>query len=718
MDPASTRYPMSATTAATNRRKDQQSGGSLEKLPLTSLRGVGPGIEKKLNNLGIYNVQDLLFHLPFRYQDRTRLNDINKVRFGDQVQLEGELVASRVLYGKRRSLQCTLKDDTGFINLRFFYFTAAQQNTLKPGVKIRCYGEVRRGSGGYEIYHPEYSLLEKISDHSLEETLTPIYPATEGLQQNRLRNIIDQALEKMGRSGQVAEHLPVEIREAMKSMSLAEAISFLHHPPQNVTLELLESGQHPAQQRLAFEELLSHRLCMRKVRMAASSHLAPAMQPRQTLVEQFITNLPFILTDAQQRAFQEVAEDMAQSHPMLRLVQGDVGSGKTMVAALATLRAVENNCQVAIMAPTEILAEQHFVNFSQWLEPLDIQVGWLSGKLTTSQRKIQQEAVSSGAARVIIGTHALFQESVSYANLGLIIIDEQHRFGVHQRMALKEKSASDTLEPHQLVMTATPIPRTLAMSAYADLDCSVIDELPPGRTPVKTLIIGDERRPEVISKIQKACNEGNQVYWVCTLIEESESLQCQAAEATEKMMREQLPELAIGLVHGRMKPKDKAAVMERFKTGMLQLLVATTVIEVGVDVPNASLMVIENSERLGLAQLHQLRGRVGRGSKHSYCILMYQGPLSETGKHRLAVMRESTDGFYIAEKDLEIRGPGQVLGTQQTGLMSFRVADISRDAYLLDDVRKYSEIILGSHSQLVDPLVERWLGKREDYGRV
>jgi ATP-dependent DNA helicase RecG len=403
---------------------------------------------------------------------------------------------------------------------------------------------------------------------------------------------------------------------------------------------------------------------------------------------------------------------------MLRLVQGDVGSGKTMVAALAALRAVENRYQVAIMAPTEILAEQHFLNFSQWLEPLDVPVGWLSGKLTAGQRQTQLEGIGSGATRVIVGTHALFQESVNYANLGLVIIDEQHRFGVHQRMALRDKSGATSREPHQLVMTATPIPRTLAMSAYADLDCSIIDELPPGRTPVQTLVVGDERREEVIARIRSACREGSQVYWVCTLIEESESLQCQAAEATFAAMVEQLPELNIGLVHGRMKPKDKAAVMQQFKSGSLHMLVATTVIEVGVDVPNASLMVIENSERLGLAQLHQLRGRVGRGSKRSFCILLYQSPLSETSKHRLAVMRESNDGFYIAERDLEIRGPGQVLGTQQTGLMSFRVADISRDAHLLDDVKTYAEVILTSYPELIDPLVHRWLGKREDYGRV
>lgn len=706
-----------ATTTSGNSTQPAP-GGSLARTPLTALKGVGPGIEKKLRNLGISTVQDLLFHLPFRYQDRTRIDNINRVRFGEHVQLQGELVAARVLYGKRRSLQCTLKDDTGFINLRFFFFTAAQQNALKPGVRLRCYGEVRRGSAGYEIYHPEYRLLEDDGDVQLENTLTPIYPATEGLQQSRLRSIIDQALGRMSRADDVTEYLPDEIRAGLGTLSLADAISYLHHPPQNVTLELLESGQHPAQQRLAFEELLSHRLCMRRLRLAANARPAAAMPARSTLVERFLAQLPFQLTGAQQRTFVDIANDMNKTTPMLRLVQGDVGSGKTVVAALAALRAVENRFQVAIMAPTELLAEQHYLNFSQWLKPLGVETGWLSGRLPAGQRNSQQQRIASGAAAIVVGTHALFQDSVSYANLGLVIIDEQHRFGVHQRMALKDKSTSDAREPHQLVMTATPIPRTLAMSAYADLDCSVIDELPPGRTPVQTLVIGDDRRPEVISKIHQACSKGEQVYWVCTLVEESESLQCQAAEATASKLREQLPDLAIGLVHGRMKAKEKTAVMEQFKSGQLQLLVATTVIEVGVDVPNASLMVIENSERLGLAQLHQLRGRVGRGSRHSYCFLLYQAPLSETGKHRLSVMRESSDGFYIAEKDLEIRGPGQVLGTQQTGLMSFRVADIARDAHLLDDVRKYAEVILHSYPDVIDPLVHRWLGNRAEYGRV
>lgn len=708
--------PLSRSKKTTRRRGVSKQ--TLDQTSLTSLKGVGPSIEKKLNNLGVHNVQDLLFHLPFRYQDRTRIATINKVRFGDHVQLEGEIVNSKIIFGKRRSLQCTLKDDTGFINLRFFFFSAAQKNSLKTGVRIRCYGEVRRGSAGYEIYHPEYRFTDSMQDKSVDQTLTPIYPSTEGMQQARLRNIIDQALERLKDSDQVVEYLPAELLNSINYPSLAEALQFLHHPPQNVTLELLESGQHPAHRRLAFEELLSHRLCMRRLRLTSNEQLAASMSRQSKLVDQFLAQLPFELTQAQKRVFAEIAADLGQSNPMLRLVQGDVGSGKTVVAAMAALRAIENGFQVAIMAPTELLAEQHFLNFCRWLDPLDITVGWLTGKLPAAERRKQTELISSGEASLVVGTHALFQESVHYANLGLIIIDEQHRFGVHQRLALRSKSNNLKYSPHQLVMTATPIPRTLAMSAYADLDISLIDQLPPGRTPVKTLVIAEERRAEVITRIAKACTEGNQIYWVCTLIEESESLQCQAAEATAVMMRDQLPGINIGLVHGRMKTQEKTEVMDQFKLGQIQLLVATTVVEVGVDVPNASLMVIENSERLGLAQLHQLRGRVGRGNLASYCILLYQGPLSETGKYRLGILRESNDGFYIAEKDLEIRGPGQVLGTQQTGLMSFKVADICRDAVLLDEVKKYSEDILLRYPSIVEPLVSRWLGDREDYGRV
>lgn len=687
-------------------------------MPLTALHGVGPGIEKKLNNLGIHCVQDLLFHLPFRYQDRTRITPIRSLALGDYAQLEGEIMASSTVFGKRRSLQVTISDNTGFINLRFFFFSTAQKNALKSGLKIRCFGEVRRGRSGFEIYHPEYRLFDSDSPLNLEDTLTPVYPTTEGLQQNRLRTIISEALKHLSDSGTLTEYIPEAIRNSLNCMSLANAISILHRPPQNVTLDLLESGRHPAQRRLAFEELLSHRLAMRRLRQDFRDHSAPALIPKQNLIESFLGALPFALTQAQQKVFREICFDLKKSIPMLRLLQGDVGSGKTLVAALSTLVAAENGFQSALMAPTEILAEQHFINFSRWFEPLNIQVAWLSGKQPAAQRNQQLQAIGSGQATVIVGTHALFQASVNYARLGLIIIDEQHRFGVHQRMALRNKAAVDNLSPHQLVMTATPIPRTLAMSAYADLDCSVIDELPPGRTPVQTLVVAENRRGEIITRIAAACKRGSQAYWVCTLVEESEALQCQAAEATSEMLRRHLPQVKVGLVHGRMKSREKTAVMDDFKNERIQLLVATTVIEVGVDVPNASLMVIENPERLGLAQLHQLRGRVGRGSVDSFCILLYQNPLSATGKYRLAVMRESNDGFYIAEKDLEIRGPGQVLGTQQTGMMQFRVADIARDSDLLDSVQEHAETILQSFPQVVDPLVKRWLGDREDYGLV
>jgi len=697
--------------------KSHRESPSMDTIPVTRLKGVGPSLGDKLQKIGISSVQDLLFHLPFRYQDRTRINTIRGIHFGEQVQLEGEVVAARVVFGKRRSLQCTLTDKTGFINLRFFSFSNAQKNNLQPGSLIRCYGEVRRGSGGLEIYHPEYRHLDALGMSAVEQTLTPIYPSTEGLQQARLRSIIEQALAMLADQGKVAEYLPESIRAAAGGISLADAIQLLHNPPQNVTLALLESGRHPAQRRLAFEELLSHRLCMRRLRESSQLRAAPKLASK-AIVDKFIASLAFKPTAAQLRCFGEIQQDVCSGKTMLRLLQGDVGSGKTVVAAMSALLAVENGFQVAIMAPTELLAEQHGNTFSQWLEPLGIRLGWLSGKLTAAKRRQQLQDIESGLAQVIIGTHALFQDGVEYQRLGLIIIDEQHRFGVHQRMALQNKSTDKGPTAHQLVMTATPIPRTLAMSAYADLDCSVIDELPPGRTPVKTLLAGDERRDEVIARIKNACTAGSQAYWVCTLIEESEALQAQAAEVTAATLQEQLPELNISLVHGRMKSGEKTAIMNQFKQGQLQLLVATTVIEVGVDVPNASLMVIENSERLGLAQLHQLRGRVGRGSLASYCVLLYQNPLSETGKQRLRVMRESNDGFFIAEKDLEIRGPGQVLGTQQTGLMSFRVADIGRDADLLDSVGEHAEEILTSYPEVIEPLVHRWLGDREEYGRV
>lgn len=682
------------------------------------LSGVGPRLLERLGDLRIQTVQDLLFHLPLRYQDRTRIADIGRVRLGDDVMLEGEILSCDIEFGRRRSLLCRITDRTGLISLRFFHFSAAQKNLLVPGNRLRCFGEIRSGKTGHEIYHPEYQVLKLGEVHPLPDRLTPIYPATEGLQQTRLRALIDQALLMLDKGSLIKDWIPEQILALFAYPSLQEAIRFLHHPPTNACVAELLSGQHPAQQRLAFEELLSHRLCLRRLRQQSEQQLAPAMTSTSRLGQRFMQQLPFALTPAQSRVAQEIRNDLAQPKPMLRLLQGDVGSGKTVVAALAALRAIDCGYQAVIMAPTELLAEQHFANFTQWLAPLGIKPGWLSGKVKGRQRQHTLDALASGETALCIGTHALFQESVAFHNLGLIIIDEQHRFGVHQRLALREKGNTGTTIPHQLVMTATPIPRTLAMSAYADLDCSIIDELPPGRTPVNTVIIANTRREQVIQRIHQACLDGSQAYWVCTLIEESEALQCQAAEVSAATLQDLLPDLAIGLVHGRMKAPDKTNVMAAFKRGELHMLVATTVIEVGVDVPNASLMIIENPERLGLAQLHQLRGRVGRGAKASHCLLLYQSPLSQLGKQRLGIIRDSNDGFYIAEQDLAIRGPGQVLGTRQTGLMSFRIADLSRDAALLDPVKSAADLIEQLSPSHIDPLVQRWLGEQELYGNV
>lgn len=691
---------------------------SLDEIPLTKLKGVGPALEKKFQQLDINNVQDLLFHLPYRYEDRTRVTEIAKINVGEHVQIQGEIVSSNIQFGRRRSLHCVVQDGSGFLSLRFFHFSAAQKQSLAMGNRVRCYGEARRGRTGIELYHPEYKILTDFDELPVEDSLTPIYPATEGLQQARLRNVINQALALIENSPVIKDYLPPELIEKLELEGLTEAIRLLHKPPIDAPLSWVNAGLNPGQKRLAFEELLAHRLCMRRMRNVSNLQRAPQLQADDSLISQYLKSLSFTLTGAQQRAYQEISKDLNGACPMLRLLQGDVGSGKTVVAALTALHAISSGFQAAIMAPTEILAEQHLLNFQQWFTPLGIKVGWLSGKTKGKARTTLLQNLESGQCQLLIGTHALFQDDVVYQKLGLIIIDEQHRFGVHQRLALRDKAASGAINPHQLVMTATPIPRTLAMSAYADLDSSVIDELPPGRTPVNTAIVSNDRRNEVVTRIENACMEGNQAYWVCTLIEESEALQCEAAEATAEKLRAQLPQIEIGLIHGRMKSKEKNEVMSQFKDGKLHLLVATTVIEVGVDVPNASLMVIENPERLGLSQLHQLRGRIGRGQVKSHCILLYQTPLSNAGKQRLTVMRDSTDGFYIAEKDLELRGPGQVLGTQQTGMMSFRVADISRDAPLLDTVKEASELILQNHEEIVEPLIQRWLGQREHYANV
>ena len=636
---------------------------------LTELKGVGPKLAEQLHKLHIHTLADLFFHLPFRYEDRSRITPIGALQPMSPAVFQGEVRGANILFGKRRSLLVKLQDHSGTVSLRFYHFNAAQKNQMSVGTTLRCYGEPRRGASGLEIYHPEYSVIRDDDPPELEAKLTPVYPATDGISQQRLRLLHEQATELLAQQAlDLPDLLPADWLQQWRLPTLSQALLFLHQPPSGTDLNRLMLGQHPAQKRLILEELLAHQLSLHKLRAQVQADQAPAVISQHALRNKLLAALPFKPTNAQQRVTAEITADLENPYPMLRLVQGDVGSGKTLVAALAACDLLEAGYQVALMAPTEILAEQHLQNLTGWFEPLGVQVGWLAGKIKGKARIQAQEAIADGSAQLVIGTHALFQDDVHFSRLGLVIIDEQHRFGVHQRLALREKGAHLNIAPHQLIMTATPIPRTLAMSAYADLDTSIIDELPPGRSPITTVAISDQRRPEVIERVNSACAEGAQAYWVCTLIEESETLQCQAAENTAAELREALPHLRIGLVHGRMKPKEKADVMASFKAHELDLLVATTVIEVGVDVPNASLMIIENPERLGLAQLHQLRGRVGRGSARSHCVLLYKNPLSFTSKQRIQVLRDSQDGFYIAEQDLQIRGPGEMLGTRQTGL--------------------------------------------------
>ncbi|HHQ4634968.1 ATP-dependent DNA helicase RecG [Aeromonas veronii] len=687
----------------------------LDKIPLDSLKGVGSKMLEKLERLGLATVQDLLFHLPLRYEDRTQVWPIGDLPPGLHGAVEGEIQDTQLVMGRRRMMVCRISDGTGTLTLRFFNFTAAQKNSLAAGRLIRCFGEVRPGKYGLEMAHPEYKLLGEEQAGQTEEALTPVYPTTEGLRQLTLRNLTDQALAQLDLYG-VEELLPAGLYP--HQIELAAALKLLHRPPPSVALPLLESGQHPAQQRLVLEELLAHNLSVLKVRAQAQTQLARALKPAPELVEQLLGALPFKPTGAQSRVVTEISKDLQQSHPMMRLVQGDVGSGKTLVAALAALQAIGNGCQVGLMAPTELLAEQHAINFAKWLEPLGIGVGWLAGKQKGKAREESLAAIADGSVKMVVGTHAIFQEQVVFQRLALVIIDEQHRFGVHQRLALREKGEREGVHPHQLIMTATPIPRTLAMTAYADLDTSVIDELPPGRTPITTVALPDSRRGDVIERVKLACTEGKQAYWVCTLIEESEVLECQAAEDTAAELQTLLPGLHIGLVHGRMRPVEKQRVMEEFKAGILQLLVATTVIEVGVDVPNASLMIIENPERLGLAQLHQLRGRVGRGAVASHCVLLYHAPLSKTAQSRLGVLRETNDGFQIAQRDLELRGPGELLGTRQTGLADLKIADLVRDQPLIPQVQKMARFLMDRHPSHVEPLIRRWLGLRDHYSNA
>jgi len=690
---------------------------SLAATPVSALKGVGPKRAEQLSRLGIETVQDVLFHLPLRYQDRTRIVPVGSLRPGDQAVIEVEVDHADIRFGKRRSLLVQASDGTGSIVLRFFHFSNAQKNNLARGTRLRCFGEVRNGPTHYELVHPEYERLNGDVPAEVEQSLTPIYPTTEGMHQLSWRDLTEKALQLLRRGGLLQELLPESVLRSLRLPPLPDAVALLHRPPPDVSQQLLSENGHPAQRRLAFEELLAHQLSLRQLRARHRQHVAPVVPDSVgRLAERLLENLPFALTKAQQRVCAQVLTDMRNNHPMMRLVQGDVGCGKTVVAAIAALHMIEAGQQVALMAPTELLAEQHRNNFEQWLQPLGLDVGWLSGRHKGKKREAILQRLVDGELRVVVGTHALFQDDVQFDSLGLVIVDEQHRFGVHQRLALREKG--NGLTPHQLIMTATPIPRTLAMTAYADLDLSVIDELPPGRTPVQTVVLSEQRRDEIVARVGKNCSEGRQAYWVCTLIEENETLQAQAAEDTAQQLADALAPLRVGLVHGRLKAAEKEEMMQAFKAGDIDLLVATTVIEVGVDVPNASLMIIENAERLGLSQLHQLRGRVGRGALESHCVLMYHPPLGQVAQQRLGIMRETNDGFLVAQKDLELRGPGEVLGTRQTGEVQFRIADLVRDQGMVPQVQELADRLIDGDPPLVQALIQRWLGERVNYSVV
>lgn len=679
---------------------------------ITSLKGVGPDVAERLRRGGITRVEDLLFLLPLRYEDRTQILPLGGLAVGARALVEGEVEVADVVFRGRRMLLCRIADGTGHLTLRFFHFSTAQQRSLAQGTRLRCYGEVRSGANGLEMVHPEYRRVT-VDSGAPEDTLTPVYPTMDGLGQQRIRNFVGQALARL-EAQPLADPLVAKLGDAP---SLRESILGLHHPPAEVSADAFVGGRHPWQRRLALEELVAHRLSLLALRAVQQQATASSIPPASA-VDEFLRTLPFELTTAQTRVLAEIIADIATPAPMLRLVQGDVGSGKTVVAAGAAVAVAAAGMQTAVMAPTELLAEQHFHNFDHWLTPLGIKVAWLTGSVTGAARRAALADIATGEALVIIGTHALFQAGVDFRDLAMIVVDEQHRFGVQQRLTLQQKGESQGRQPHQLTMTATPIPRTLTMTAYADLDCSVIDELPPGRQPVQTVVLPESRRVELVQRVAALCATGAQAYWVCPLIEESDNIESQAAQDLHGKLSEALAELNVGLVHGRMRAPQKDKVMQAFKAGDLDLLVATTVIEVGVDVPNARLMVIENAERMGLSQLHQLRGRVGRGGGESSCIMLYRSPLSALARERLAVLRDTQDGFVVAQRDLELRGPGEVLGTKQTGLMQLRIADLIRDADLLGEVTRISDEILAHEPEQVELLANRWMVGAEQYGKV
>jgi ATP-dependent DNA helicase RecG len=688
--------------------------------PLIKLTGIGASLEKKFNTLGIYTVKDLLLHFPLRYEDRTLTCAIGDVAIGEYTTIEGCIIKTEVIFRRKQMLVCYIQDESGIAILRFMNFNAGMKASLTPGKWVSAYGEVKRGKSYPEVIHPQYKIKDSREANLLasdcnEERYTPVYSTTYGLTQNIIRKLMRTALLLLKRNPP-KEILPTPLASCY--FTVFDSLNIIHNPPIDTDIKQLSNGEHPAIRRFIFEELLAYHLSMLMLKTDNQKQQAYAMNVSQKFIKPFLSSLSFYPTHAQQRVVQDIYQDMAKPIPMMRLIQGDVGSGKTLVAALAALNAIENNRQVVLMAPTEILAEQHYHNFKQWFAPLGISVDWLSGRLTAKNKRQRYERILNGEITMLIGTHAVFVDQVEFYSLGLVIIDEQHRFGVNQRLSLWEKGIKDNLYPHQLIMTATPIPRTLAMTVYADLDVSVIDELPPGRTPITTVVVPNTRRDEIIERVNQACLDNRQVYWVCTLVEESETLDAQAAEMLVAELQARLPHLSIALVHGKMKSDLKQSVMQDFKAGKIQLLVATTVIEVGVDVPNASLMIIENAERLGLAQLHQLRGRVGRGSAVSHCVLMYQAPLSKVAQARMKVMRESNDGFIIAQKDLELRGSGEILGTRQMGMANFKVVDLIRDQHLISEIQQASYDIQTNYPQSALQLVNCWLPNREKYINV
>jgi ATP-dependent DNA helicase RecG len=688
---------------------------------ISQLKGVGPKVAEKLNRLGILNVEDLLFHLPFRYQDKSKIQPMASLRNGEITQVCGQIESVNIVFGKRRALVCKISDGSGLLEVRLFYFSMAQKNQLIQGQYLQCYGQVTSSGRGFGMVHPELTFLKDDPKPQLVQGLQAVYPTTEGLQQRSLQKLMLQGL-RLLKQNQPMDLIPQSWLAKLDFPCLSQALAMLHQPPLDISLNAIQQGEHPLIKRLAFEELLAQHIALTKIKNKLQRFPAFAIKINPSTAEQFKATLPFQLTQAQQRVITEIQQDLKNDYPMMRLVQGDVGSGKTLVAALNALAVAENNFQTALMAPTEILAEQHFKSFQTWFKPLGINVGLLISKMPTAEKKQCLKQLACGEIKILIGTHAVFQNQVNFSKLALVIIDEQHRFGVEQRKTLIEKgrTANDgKYQPHQLVMTATPIPRTLAQTAYADLDLSVIDELPPGRKPITTVAISDAKREQVIQRVEQAIRQDKrQVYWVCTLIDESEELQCQAAEATFEQLKLTLQNISVGLIHGRMKGEEKQNIMTQFKAGQIDLLIATTVIEVGVDVANASLMIIENPERLGLSQLHQLRGRVGRGETESHCLLMYHPPLSKNAQQRLNVMRETNDGFVVAEKDLELRGPGEVLGTRQTGILEYKFADIIRDSGLLTDVYLCADDVLQTEPKLAEALTERWVKNGEDLSRV